>query len=96
MTKKDLSDEVALEMCMPKQLCENIIDEFIDKIKDCLSQGKRVYIKGFMTFQVSERKERGGRDPKSGEIVKFPSVKVVKCKPSQFLRECINGKESKI
>lgn len=75
-----------------KTLCEEILDMFAEEIKDCLVRGDKLLIKGFLGFEVTERPVRDGRNPNTGEVVKFPAVKTVKCKVAQAIKDAVNGK----
>ena len=92
MTKNDILNNVSVRAGMSKASCENIIDIFIDEIKNCLIRGEKLVIKGFIVFDVSERAERDGRNPKTNQIMRFPAVKTIKCKISKTFKDAVNGK----
>lgn len=92
MTKSDIINNIAEKTGLPKSSCESVIDVFADEVKDCLVNGDKLIIKGFIGFEVSERPEREGRNPKTGEVITFPAVKSVKCKISKAIKDAINGK----
>lgn len=75
-----------------KEKCETVIDLYMDEVIKALAAGDKVVIKNFMTFEVIERAEREGRDLKTGEIVTYPPVKLVKCKVSKVLKDAVNEK----
>lgn len=90
MTKSNIITKISDRMGLSKTTCESVIDIFADEVKNCLVNGDKLIIKGFMSFEVSERPERDGRNPKTGEISTFPAVKSVKCKISKAIRDAIN------
>lgn len=92
MTKSDIINKIADRTGLSKTTCESVIDIFADEVKNCLVDGDKLIIKGFIGFEVSERPEREGRNPKTGEISTFPSVKSVKCKISKAIKDAVNGK----
>ena len=92
MTKSDIINKIADRTGLPKTSCELVIDIFTDEIKNCLVAGDKLIIKGFIGFEVSERPEREGRNPKTGEVSTFPAVKSVKCKISRSIKDAVNGK----
>jgi DNA-binding protein HU-beta len=75
-----------------KEVCESVINTFAEEIKESLINGEKIIIKGFMSFEINERPERNGRNPKTGEVVSFPPVKTIKCKISKAIKEAINEK----
>ena len=89
MTKNDILNNISVRAGMSKASCENIIDIFIDEIKNCLIKGEKLVIKGFVVFDVTER---DGRNPKTNQIMRFPAVKTIKCKISKTFKDAINGK----
>lgn len=92
MTKSDIINNIAERTGFSKSSCESVIDIFADEIKNCLVNGDKLIIKGFIGFQVNERPERKGRNPQTDEVSTFPAVKSVKCKISKAIKDAVNGK----
>lgn len=92
MTKSDIINKISGRSGLTKTVCESVIDIFADEVKKCLVDGDKLIIKGFIGFEVSERPEREGRNPKTGEVITFPAVKSVKCKISKAIKDAVNGK----
>ena len=92
MKKSDLLNNISIKLGIQRATCESIIDALVQEITDALVAGDKVAIKGFMTFDLGERAERNARNPATGEIVRFPAVKTVKCKMSREIRDAINNK----
>lgn len=92
MGKNEIISEMSLETGMSKIDCEKMIDSFAGIIKRALVDGEKVLIKGFIGFEVSERPERKGRNPKTGEVTVFPETKSIKCKISQSIKDAVNEK----
>lgn len=92
MTKSEIIANIAEKTNLPKRQCERVLDYFVEELTDCLANGDNLTIKGFASFTVSELNPRKARNPKTSEIVTFPSVKVVKCKVSPAIKDAVNGK----
>lgn len=92
MTKSDVINNIAARTNLSKTSCETVIDAFADEVKNCLVSGDKLIIKGFIGFEVSERPEREGRNPKTGLVDIFPAVKSIKCKISKAIKDAVNGK----
>lgn len=90
MRKADLINVISRKSGMKKVDCERVIDTFIDTIIDALVKNKKIIIKGFMSFDVIQRGERKGRNPKTGEIELFKPTKVIKCKMSELVKKIVN------
>ena len=69
MTKAELIDSIASKTDLPKGTAERIVATIFDDIVAALKGGDKVHISGFGTFQVSDRKARTGRNPKTGEAI---------------------------
>ena len=76
ITKKDAADA---------------LDAVIGSISDSLEDGDRVQIPGFGTFQISERAERQGRNPATGETITIAASKNVRFKAAKALKDAVNG-----
>ena len=72
MNKSDLFEIVGKKFRhLPSREVEKIIQKIFSSIVESLSSGKRVEIRGFGTFSIKNRKERVGRNPKTGEQIKI-------------------------
>lgn len=92
MKKSDLLNNISNRLGIQRVTCESVLDALVSEITGALVSGDKVSIKGFMTFDLGERAERNARNPATGEIVKFPAVKTIKCKMSKEIRDAINNK----
>jgi len=92
MQKNDVVKIVADELGISFVQCERTIDLFIEEMKKCLVDGKKLTLKNFATFEVKERKERLGRNPSTNDVELFPATKSPKCKFSKALKDSLNGK----
>ncbi|WP_338669751.1 HU family DNA-binding protein [Pseudodesulfovibrio methanolicus] len=89
MTKCELIAKVAEESNLSKAHAERVVEAFLENIKDTLSGGTKVTLRGFGTFKVEERKGRVGRNPKTGAEVMIPTKNVVKFKASNELKDAV-------
>ena len=90
-TRKDLVDKVYQKLGFSKNFSSQIIDNFFDSLILDLIQNKKIKISSFGSFQVNQKTERIGRNPKTKIETKITARKVVKFKPSEILREKINN-----
>ena len=93
MTKAELIESIASKTDLPKGGAERIVGAIFDDIVAALKAGDKVHISGFGTFQVSDRKARTGRNPKTGAAVDIPAKRVAYFKPGKELKELINKGE---
>ena len=73
MNKMDLIASVAAKANMTKKDAGIAVDAVVDSIQEELSNGGKVQLVGFGTFEVHARKERIGRNPQSGEPIELPA-----------------------
>ena len=90
MIKADLINKIAREMNISKQEAELGVNLFFDTIKDALTRGEEIELRGFGSFRFRDRGARAGRNPRTGEPVEVPPKKVLYFKPSKLLKNLIN------
>ena len=86
MTKADLVAILAKTSGGSKASAEKAMAAFLCGVFDSLRKGRRVTISGFGTFVVARRAARSVRDPRNGDTIKIPAVKVPRFRPSRSLK----------
>ena len=89
MTKTDLIAKVAEQAELSKKDAEKAVTATIEAISAALVAGDKVQLVGFGTFEVRERAERKGRNPRTGEECLIPASRVVKFTPGKALKEAV-------
>ena len=89
MTKNELADALSAKTGLTKSDAIVAIDGFIEAAKETLAKNKNIYLRGFGTFKVEERKAKTGRDISKGKAVRIPAHCVVKFKPCNELKELV-------
>ena len=91
MTKAELVDKIfTMANLSTKTQAEEALDAVLACLQDALAAGETVTFTGFGSFKVSERAERKGRNPRSGEPMTIPACKVVKFTPGKSLKDALN------
>jgi DNA-binding protein HU-beta len=90
MTKNTLIDRVAEATQGAKTETERVIDAVLVSITEALVKGEKVDLRGFGSFQVSGKKERQGRNPRTGEPMTIAARNVAVFKPSKELSGRLN------
>lgn len=85
MTKLEIARELAERKDMPLADAIKAVDGAIDIMKDAFKNGRNVYLRGLGSFVIKERKEKTGRNPRTGEVIIIPAHKEVKFNQSQSL-----------
>ncbi len=91
MTKADLIESIYQKIGFSKKESAEIVEVVFDIIKDTLEKGEKIKISGFGNFVVREKKSRVGRNPQTGEEIEISSRRVLTFKPSQVLKNVLNG-----
>ena len=87
MTKSTLIEQVAEATQGTKKETEQLIETVLTVIAEALKKGEKVDLRGFGKFQVNQKKERQGRNPKTGEPMTIAARSVAVFKPSKELAE---------
>jgi len=91
MNKIDLIQALKDSNHLSKSEAERIVALFFDQMADALAQGERVEIRGLCSFFIKEYKAYTGRNPKTGEKVKFKPKKLPFFKVGKELKERVDG-----
>ena len=91
MNKTELIAAVAERAELSKKDAEKAVKAFTDVVADELVKGEKIQLVGFGTFEVSERKEREGRNPKSGEKMTISASRTPKFKAGKALKDQVNA-----
>lgn len=87
MNKADLINKIARDADMTKTMAKTCLNSIIDGISSALRKGNKVTLVGFGTFDTFTRKARKGRDPRKGTIIRIPSRRVPRFRPSDELKK---------
>lgn len=90
LTKAELADAIYNIMQIDKQKSVQIIEDYIEIIKDALEKEGKVMLSGFGTYTVKSKNARKGRNPQTTEDIILAPRKVIKFKESQLLRKAMN------
>ena len=96
MTKTNLIDQVAEATEFSKKDTERVIEAVLGQIAESLGKGEKVDLRGFGSFQASQKKERQGRNPHTGEAITIAAKTVASFKPGKELAERVNQPASKV
>lgn len=89
MNKQALVGKVQEVLGGTKAEAERAVDVVFDSIISSLKKGDEVSVAGFGIFVAKMRKARDARNPRTGETIKVPAMKVPKFKPAKALKEAV-------
>lgn len=90
MNKTQLIAAVAEAASISKKDAETAVSAVIASITESLANGEKVQIAGFGTFEVRERGERVGRDPRTSQEITIPASKAPAFKAGRALKDAVN------
>lgn len=90
MNKSELAAEIAASAGITKAEANKAIDAFTSTVTSTLAAGGEVALLGFGTYKVSERAERQGRNPATGEALTIAAAKVPTFKAGKALKDALN------
>ena len=92
MTKADIAESVYERLGgYSKKEATAIVETVLDVMKDALVSEGHIKISSFGSFSVRAKRQRTGRNPKTGRPLQITARKVLTFKPSNVLREIINS-----
>ncbi|ODT85185.1 MAG: DNA-binding protein [Nitrosomonadales bacterium SCN 54-20] len=91
MNRKELVDALATKMGASRADADRAVGALLEIISEALAQGESLSLTGFGTFEVRERGERTGRNPKTGEELKIAAARVPAFKAGASLKAAVNS-----
>ena len=89
LTKAELAELLFEQVGLNKREAKDMVETFFDEIRDCLRRGEEVKLSGFGNFQLRDKPQRPGRNPRTGEAIPIAARRVVTFHSSQKLRAMV-------
>ena len=86
LTKADLAEKLFEELGLNKREAKEMVEIFFEEIRAALEKNYPVKLSGFGNFDLRDKKERPGRNPKTGEEIPISARRVVTFRPGQKLK----------
>ncbi len=83
MTKADIVNEIAKETGIDKLTVLKTVESFMENVKDSLSKGENVYLRGFGSFVVKQRAEKVARNISKNTTIVIPAHNIPAFKPAK-------------
>jgi DNA-binding protein HU-beta len=87
MNKGELVDRISQKATVTKKQADAVLSAAIETIMEAVSEGDKVTLVGFGSFERRDRKEREGRNPKTGEKMSIPATKVPAFSAGKLFKE---------
>lgn len=95
LTKADIAEHLSEKVGLTKRDAKELVELFFEEIRTALENGEQVKISGFGNFDLRDKSERPGRNPKTGEDIPISARRVVTFRPGQKLKARVEGAEIK-
>jgi integration host factor subunit alpha len=86
LTKADMAEMLYQELGLNKREAKELVEMFFEEIRSSLENGNQVKLSGFGNFDLRDKNQRPGRNPKTGEEIPISARRVVTFRPGQKLK----------
>lgn len=86
LTKADLAEKLFDELGLNKREAKELVELFFEEIRRSLENNEQVKLSGFGNFDLRDKSQRPGRNPKTGEEIPISARRVVTFRPGQKLK----------
>ncbi|SET47928.1 integration host factor subunit alpha [Thalassotalea agarivorans] len=86
LTKAEVAEHLYEKVGLNKRDAKDMVEIFFEEIRHTLESGEQVKLSGFGNFDLREKSERPGRNPKTGEDIPISARRVVTFRPGQKLK----------
>lgn len=91
LTKAEMAEWLFQELGLNKREAKEFVDAFFEAIRSSLEDGHQVKLSGFGNFDLRDKNERPGRNPKTGEEIPISARRVVTFRPGQKLKSRVEA-----
>jgi integration host factor subunit alpha len=95
LTKAELAELLFEQVGLNKREAKDMVETFFDEIRNALERGESVKLSGFGNFQLRDKPQRPGRNPKTGEEIPITARRVVTFHASQKLKSMVEDASNK-
>jgi len=85
LTKAEMAERLFEELGLNKREAKELVEQFFEEVRLSLESNEQVKISGFGNFDLRDKKQRPGRNPKTGEEIPIKARRVVTFRPGQKL-----------
>lgn len=91
LTKAAIAEQLFEELGLNKREAKELVEMFFEEIRTALEAGHQVKLSGFGNFDLRDKKQRPGRNPKTGEEIPITARRVVTFRPGQKLKQRVEA-----
>ena len=91
LTKAEMADHLFEKLGINKRDAKELVETFFEEVREALESGEQVKLSGFGNFDLRQKNERPGRNPKTGEDIPIRARRVVTFRPGQKLKSRVEN-----
>ena len=95
LTKAEMAERLFEDLGLNKREAKELVEAFFEEIRMSLEAGQQVKLSGFGNFQLRDKPQRPGRNPKTGEEIPISARRVVTFHASQKLKAQVDSASSR-
>ena len=86
LTKADMAESLFNELGLNKSEARELVELFFEDLRAALASGEQIKLSGFGNFDLRDKNQRPGRNPKTGKEIPITARRVVTFRPGQKLK----------
>ena len=91
LTKAEMAEHLFEKLGVNKRDAKDLVETFFEEVREALESGEQVKLSGFGNFDLRQKSERPGRNPKTGEDIPIKARRVVTFRPGQKLKSRVEN-----
>ncbi|MFV0547746.1 MAG: integration host factor subunit alpha [Limnobaculum xujianqingii] len=91
LTKAEISEHLCEKLNLSKRDAKDLVELFFEEVRKALENGEQVKLSGFGNFDLRDKSQRPGRNPKTGEDIPITARRVVTFRPGQKLKSRVEN-----
>lgn len=91
LTKAEMSEYLFEKLGLSKRDAKDLVELFFEEVRRALENGEQVKLSGFGNFDLRDKNQRPGRNPKTGEDIPITARRVVTFRPGQKLKSRVEN-----
>ncbi|KXI28902.1 integration host factor subunit alpha [Paraglaciecola hydrolytica] len=91
LTKAEMAEHLFEKLGINKRDAKELVETFFEQVREALESGEQVKLSGFGNFDLRQKNERPGRNPKTGEDIPIKARRVVTFRPGQKLKSRVEN-----
>ncbi|HEK2146759.1 TPA: integration host factor subunit alpha [Proteus mirabilis] len=91
LTKAEMAENLFEKLGVSKRDAKDLVEAFFEEVRRSLENGEQVKLSGFGNFDLRDKNQRPGRNPKTGEDIPITTRRVVTFRPGQKLKSRVEN-----